>query len=347
MCTRILALLLAGMMVLSLTGCGKKSNISAASGGVQAGAAGGRNVDFEAAGVSFTLPASWDVGDILISGDGEELDEGVTIAYMQMYAYSSEEIGALQTKYADDYDAYVEKLLERKYDLFTVFGINGGRGEKELKEIAETVAETKFKLMKLGEAGEWTFFSMTEAAKAPEPPAGKKEAVERALEDIPAVLESMRFYKPIPAPVAEIGSVVSFETTDFNDESVSSAELFGENKVTMINLWMSWNSSCVRELPELEKLGGRMRDRGVGVVGILLDGDDADALTEGLAIVAETGVTYPMLKPFDGVEDMLPAQAYPTTYFVDSEGRVLGAPVIGADVEMYEATLESLLAQMD
>jgi thiol-disulfide isomerase/thioredoxin len=113
----------------------------------------------------------------------------------------------------------------------------------------------------------------------------------------------------------------------------------------MVNLWMSWCGPCVREMPELEKLNKSFADKDCQIVGILLDGDDADALAEGLDIVADTGVTYPVLKPFEGIDDMLPTQAYPTTYFVDSEGRVLGEPVIGADVEKYQTVLDSLLRQ--
>lgn len=345
--TRVVALLLTGVMTLFLAGCGGKAGAYGGSGGAQSGALKGETVDFEQAGVSFTRPASWDADGILISGDGEELEKGVTIAYVQMFAYSGEEIGALQAQYADDYDAYVEKLFARKYDMFTVFGIDGGRGEKELKEIAEAVTGESFKLMKLGEADGWAFYSMTEAKKAPEPPAAKKALVEKALEDIPAVLESMRFHKPVPAPVAQIGDVISFETTDLNGESVSSEVLFAENKITMINLWVSWWGPCAEELPALETLNGRLRERGCGVIGIQLDADNPDALAKGIDIVTDAGVTYTILKPFDGVEDMLPAQEYPTAYFVDSEGRILGAPVIGADIGECESAIGDMLSRME
>ena len=35
--------------------------------------------------------------------------------------------------------------------------------------------------------------------------------------------------------------------------------------------------------------------------------------------------------------DQLPCSAWPTTYFVDSEGRILTEPVVGADPEQYMA----------
>lgn len=344
---RIFALLCACMMVLALASCGeRRETVSDTAQGTAAHPdAQETKLDFEKAGVSFTMPASWNVPELFISGSGEELDEGVTIAYVQMYAYSSDEIGELQTKYADDYDAYVEKLLEQKYDMFTVFGIDGGRGEPELQDIAEGVAEGKFTLKRLGEADGWTFFSMTEAAKLPVPPEEKKDCVKKALADIPAALASMRFYEPVPAPSAEIGSVVSFETFDLNGEPVTSEGLFGGSDITMIYLWTSWCGICARELPELEALNESFAEKNCQIVGILLDGDNDDAIASGLDTVADAGVTYPVLKPFEGVDEALPSQEYPTAYFVDAEGRVLAEPIIGVNMEQYEIVLDNLLKQ--
>ena len=41
---------------------------------------------------------------------------------------------------------------------------------------------------------------------------------------------------------------------------------------------------------------------------------------------------------------MLQLQAYPTTFFVDSEGRVLVAPIEGADLDGYRVALREALA---
>ncbi len=39
----------------------------------------------------------------------------------------------------------------------------------------------------------------------------------------------------------------------------------------MVNIFTTWCSPCVAEMPELEKLYQQMKDKGVGVVGVVLD----------------------------------------------------------------------------
>ena len=55
----------------------------------------------------------------------------------------------------------------------------------------------------------------------------------------------------------------------------------------------------------------------------------------------EAGADYPnVLMPDELITQI---QAYPTTFFVDREGTILSAPIVGAMVDLYEPTLERLL----
>ena len=47
------------------------------------------------------------------------------------------------------------------------------------------------------------------------------------------------------------------------------------------------------------------------------------------------------------IRDLLPSVGLPTSYFVDSEGRILSAPIVGKNVEQYSETLEKLLSEME
>ena len=58
-------------------------------------------------------------------------------------------------------------------------------------------------------------------------------------------------------------------------------------------------------------------------------------LTGGLQIVHKeiietTGVTYPILFATEEVQDTIKANMFPTSYFLDSEGHILGDPVVGS-----------------
>ena len=140
-------------------------------------------------------------------------------------------------------------------------------------------------------------------------------------------------------------AVISFETTDMNGNAVSSADLFAEHKYTMVNIWTSWCVYCVREMPELERLSRTYADKDVAVVGLLYDGADAQGRADAEDILDQSGVTYRNLLPWDGMESALRVQAFPTTFFVDSEGRLAGDVIRGADLDSYTQQLEALLAQ--
>ena len=142
------------------------------------------------------------------------------------------------------------------------------------------------------------------------------------------------------------GDSVSFKTVDLDGNAVDSAELFAKNKITMINIWGTYCGPCIDEMPELETLNNEYADKGVAVVGLVVDVSESDdsKLKEAHDIVRDTGVTYLNIKAWDGFTDQLSAAATPTTYFVDSDGKLVGDPVVGADVEKYRKTLDELIA---
>ena len=128
-----------------------------------------------------------------------------------------------------------------------------------------------------------------------------------------------------------VGNTVSFETTDLDGNPVSSEELFRDKRVTMINFWATWCPYCVAELPELEKFNNAMKAHGCQVIGVCEDGDEN--AEEARRILSENGVTYTNLVFTENMASMFPHQLLPTTYFVDSEGRILTEPVTGCDFE--------------
>ena len=67
-------------------------------------------------------------------------------------------------------------------------------------------------------------------------------------------------------------------------------------------------------------------------------------LETGREIRDETGVTYPLLVPTARMKEQLIARAYPTTIFVDSNGIVVGDPIVGMDLNKYRDRMEDLLA---
>ena len=135
------------------------------------------------------------------------------------------------------------------------------------------------------------------------------------------------------------GSSISFQTTDLDGNAVDSKDLFAKNKITMINIWGTYCGPCVEEMPEIEVISKEYADKGAAVVGLVVDVTEADdsKLADAHDIVKDTGVTYLNLKAWDG--------STPTTYFVDSEGNLVGDPIVGANVAKYREALDGLLAE--
>ena len=166
----------------------------------------------------------------------------------------------------------------------------------------------------------------------------------RALCNKDLIVSSIDFVYPEATSIAASQGRLEFETTDVYGNKVTSAELFSKNKVTMVNIWASWCGPCVREMPELEKLGAEFAKNGCGIIGVLTDGNEKEGLADGLEILKETGVTYPVIKPWSSFESELHFTAVPTTYFVDSEGNILQVkPVVGAYIEEYKQAMDQAL----
>ena len=141
-----------------------------------------------------------------------------------------------------------------------------------------------------------------------------------------------------------IGKAVSFETTDTEGNIITSEDLFSSNKITMINIWASWCGPCIRELPELQAISERLKEKNCGVIGLLYDGDGEEALETAKKLMTDNGVSYPVILPPENVDSLFPLEAFPTTYFVDSEGKIVSEPIVGAYVDQYETTVDALLA---
>ena len=133
------------------------------------------------------------------------------------------------------------------------------------------------------------------------------------------------------------GDKISFSTKDLNGAPVTS-EIFAKNKVTMLNVWGTFCGPCIREMPDLAKLNNENKNKGVEVVGIVIDildrkgNVDSRVKSSGEAIIAQTGANYTHIIPskemFSGV--LRGVQAVPTTIFVDSNGKQIGEVYLGS-----------------
>ena len=134
------------------------------------------------------------------------------------------------------------------------------------------------------------------------------------------------------------GDKISFSSKDMSGNTVTD-EIFAKNKVTMINIWGTFCSPCIREMPDLGKINKEYKDKGFEIIGIPIDIIDgraniiADKKSTGDTIIKQTGADYIHVVP---TREMMTTgllrgiQAVPTTIFVDSDGKQIGNAYLGA-----------------
>lgn len=147
------------------------------------------------------------------------------------------------------------------------------------------------------------------------------------------------------APASTEGKSLSFETRDLDGNAVSSEELFSAHKITMVNVMTTWCTYCIQELPELQSLSEAYAEKDCAIVGLLYDGTDTALLDTGRSLMEQAGAGYLVLQPWDGMDTQIPVQAFPTTFFVNSDGEIVGETILGAEPERYAAQLDALLEQ--
>ena len=149
-------------------------------------------------------------------------------------------------------------------------------------------------------------------------------------------------------------NVGAFETTDI-DGNAYTEKVFSDYDLTLVNVFTTWCSPCVNEIPELEKLYEEMKEKGVGVVGVVLDtvGDDAkqneDTVKKAGVLQEKTKASYPFLIPDSTMMNgrLNGISAFPETFFVDKEGNIVGETYSGSHtLDEWKEIVEKELANV-
>ena len=271
------------------------------------------------------------------------------------YALPREEAEALVSAInsADD-DAEFEKLyvslIGRGYRIASIFVTDAENLEEAgvLDPRLGSEAVTEF-----GTQGGYHYFCVIDPIDKLMPLYDAGEVLEEAdIADIQMIqlellkqLQAAELSDPVMSGTSFIGQTIRFDSADLDGNPVSSADLFKDNRITMVNLWGTWCDNCLAEMGELAELHTRLRGKGCGIVGVEYEHKPIEEVADvARQILADKGIGYPnVLIPED---DPIFGQVsnYPTSFFVDSEGTILTMPVIGAYIAEYEPTIDGLLA---
>ena len=147
----------------------------------------------------------------------------------------------------------------------------------------------------------------------------------------------------------------AFESESLEGEKVTD-EIFKGNKVTMVNVWGTFCSPCIREMPDLQKISKSYKDKGVRVIGVLCDTYDINKeenipakLKDAKDIVEMTGAAYTHILPSASLNKAMldNIYSYPTTYFLNEKGEIIGTEYVGSRTyEQWSAILDSILESL-
>jgi thiol-disulfide isomerase/thioredoxin len=111
-------------------------------------------------------------------------------------------------------------------------------------------------------------------------------------------------------------------------------------KVVLVNFWATWCPPCRVEIPELLELKREFKDR-LEIVGISEDDDPPESV---LKFARQKGMTYPvvmatpqLIEAYGGVP------ALPTSFLIDTQGRVVQKHSGLYPIEDYHREIRSLL----
>lgn len=102
----------------------------------------------------------------------------------------------------------------------------------------------------------------------------------------------------VPSAEASENSVGEFSTQDVKGNTYTK-EMFKDYDLTLVNVYTTWCTPSVQEIPELDELYKQMKEKGVNGIGVMPDvlNENGEIVPEDLEraqeLVKRTGVSYP------------------------------------------------------
>jgi cytochrome c biogenesis protein CcmG/thiol:disulfide interchange protein DsbE len=148
--------------------------------------------------------------------------------------------------------------------------------------------------------------------------------------------------RPAPLPGAVNTPAPAYGAVTVQGDSVDLTAYKGS--VLLLNVWATWCIPCRREVPELQALHQEYESRGLRVVGVSIDGGDADADVTGF--MSDFKMTYTVLRdPAERVLSTFRIVGVPASYLIDRAGivrwRTIG-PFTANDAQLQAALRQSL-----
>jgi peroxiredoxin len=131
--------------------------------------------------------------------------------------------------------------------------------------------------------------------------------------------------------------LADFTLSDLQGKTWNLKDLRG--KVVLVNFWATWCTPCRKEMPDLEALYSRFKDRNKEQGLVVLAISDEDAATVS-PFIAERNITYPvLLDPGRKVNEEFHIEGIPKSFVYDRSGKLVAQSI---DMRTQRQFLEML-----
>lgn len=276
--------------------------------------------------------------DIVMLDDQSPIDQELKYGLLSFSKLTEEQKNTEVAKMGDGYEKWQESL-ER---IGTIGMFEKSLSEEEIGKITKCDSNTKLGESKDGKYSYYLSVNSTADAETIEELkqttveiTEKKERPENGfvLSEKSDLENTMAFSTDSQNVATDLSNL---QTMDIDGKEFSGKD-FSDYDLTMVNVFATWCSPCVQEIPDLAEIQKEMKDKGVNIVGVVTDtvdqtGENQDALEKAKLIRERSKAEYPFLIPdksnFNG--RLSGIQAFPETFFVDKKGQIVGETYSGS-----------------
>ena len=276
--------------------------------------------------------------DIVMLDDQSPIDQELKYGLLSFSKLTEEQKNAEVAKMGDGYEKWQESL-----EIIGTIGMfEKSLSEEEVGKITKCDSHTKLGESKDGKYSYYLSVNSTADAETIEELkqttveiTEKKERPENGFVlSEKSDLENTKAFSTDSQNVAT--DLSNLQTMDIDGKEFSGKD-FSDYDLTMVNVFATWCSPCVQEIPDLAEIQKEMKGKGVNIVGVVTDtvdqtGENQEALEKAKLIRERSKAEYPFLIPdksnFNG--RLSGIQAFPETFFVDKKGQIVGETYSGS-----------------
>ena len=276
--------------------------------------------------------------DIVMLDDQSPIDQELKYGLLSFSKLTEEQKNAEVAKMGDGYEKWQESL-ER---IGTIGMFEKSLSEEEIGKITKCDSHTKLGESKDGKYSYYLSVNSTADAETIEELkqttveiTEKKERPENGfvLSEKSDLENTMAFSSDSQNVATDLSNL---QTMDIDGKEFSGKD-FSDYDLTMVNVFATWCSPCVQEIPDLAEIQKEMKGKGVNIIGVVTDtvdqtGENQEALEKAKLIRERSKAEYSFLIPdksnFNG--RLSGIQAFPETFFVDKKGQIVGETYSGS-----------------